>query len=149
MEDALYEDEEEWRSVPSKPGLRASSWGRLWLPERRVVTVTGKVKIWRTKPRLGCIKLSRKTNSHQYRGINTAEWGNIKVHQAVCESFHGPKPHPEALVLHLNEDGLCNRWDNLRWGTHEENMQFPGYLERCRARYNEDHPFWKRRNGKL
>ncbi len=62
-------------------------------------------------------------------GLRDSVWGNIKVHQAVCEAFHGPRPFPEALVLHEDECGLHNWPTNLRWGTHAENMNYPGYRQ--------------------
>ena len=54
-------------------------------------------------------------------------FGNIKIHQAVCEAFHGPKPFPEAVVIHLDEDGHNNRPENLKWGTQKENLNMPKF----------------------
>lgn len=50
-----------------------------------------------------------------------------KVHQLVCEAFHGPKPFPEAVVIHLDEDALNNRPENLKWGTQKENLNMPKF----------------------
>jgi hypothetical protein len=50
-----------------------------------------------------------------------------KVHQLVCEAFHGPKPFSTAVVIHLDEDGHNNRPENLKWGTQKENLNMPKY----------------------
>jgi len=45
-----------------------------------------------------------------------------KVHQLVCEAFHGPKPFEKAVVIHIDEDAHNNRPENLMWGTQKENL---------------------------
>lgn len=45
----------------------------------------------------------------------------LRVHRAVCESIHGPKPSPVHLVRHLDGDKRNNHSSNLCWGTHAEN----------------------------
>lgn len=45
----------------------------------------------------------------------------LYVHQLVCETFHGPRPFPEAQVRHLNGMNTDNRAANLVWGTRAEN----------------------------
>lgn len=50
-----------------------------------------------------------------------------KAHQLVCEAFHGPKPSPEAVVIHLDENALNNRPENLKWGTQKENLNMPKF----------------------
>jgi hypothetical protein len=113
--------------VPSKPGLQASSWGRVLLPARPVPTFNGGVRMTKPTPRFGCVCKSRAGAAHRYMGFRDSVYGNIKVHQAVCEAFHGAKPFEKALVLHEDEDG-CHNWPtNLKWGTHTENMNYPGY----------------------
>ena len=42
-------------------------------------------------------------------------------HQLVAETFI-PNPHGYTEVLHGDKGHLCNHVDNLRWGTHKENM---------------------------
>jgi hypothetical protein len=46
---------------------------------------------------------------------------NLRVHRAVCEAFHGPKPSPDHLVRHLDGDKANNVPTNVVWGTHAEN----------------------------
>ncbi|QDP54003.1 MAG: putative uncharacterized HNH endonuclease [Prokaryotic dsDNA virus sp.] len=50
-----------------------------------------------------------------------------KVHQLVCEAFHGPKPFETAVVIHKDEDALNNRPENLKWGTQKENLNAPKF----------------------
>jgi hypothetical protein len=45
-----------------------------------------------------------------------------RVHQLVCEAFHGERPSPEHEVRHLNGERTDNRASNLRWGTKAENV---------------------------
>ena len=71
-----------------------------------------------------------------------------KLHQLVCETFHGPKPFPGAVVMHLNDDPSDNRAANLKWGTQKENLNTPRFLEYCRNRTGENNPFLKGRAKK-
>lgn len=70
------------------------------------------------------------------------------MHQLVCEAFHGPKPFDKAVVIHLDEDGLNNRAENLKWGTQKENLNAPGFIEYCRGRVGEDSPTIKHQRKK-
>ena len=47
--------------------------------------------------------------------------GNIRVHQVVCTAFHGPEPHPNMVVDHIDTNRCNNRPENLRWLTRLEN----------------------------
>ena len=40
-----------------------------------------------------------------------------KLHQVICETFHGPKPVGKTQVRHVDGNQLNNRASNLRWGT--------------------------------
>ena len=110
---------EEWRNVPSKPGLQASSLGRV-----RRVGIVNERQSW-SKPTFGHSKYrSRKSVQFYYRVAYTG-FGMLKVHRLVCEAFHGPAPSPDHVVAHNDENGLNNVPDNLRWATHEENANDP------------------------
>lgn len=63
---------------------------------------------------------------------------NYKVANLVCEAFHGPKPFPSAVCMHLNEDSRVNTPENLAWGTQAQNLQAPKYLEWARKRTKAD-----------
>jgi len=60
-----------------------------------------------------------------------------KVHQLVREAFHGPKPFPNAVVIHVDESALNNQPENLKWGTQKENLNAPGFIAFCRERWSQ------------
>lgn len=49
--------------------------------------------------------------------------GTKLVHVLVAESFIGPKPFPDAEVLHSDGRKSNCREDNLTWGTRAKNLQ--------------------------
>lgn len=138
--DSQYPETEIWKPVPSEPGVLASSWGRVLLAPGYAPLPNGGYRLYTPEPRHGQVAKSKKDAQHEYRIVmvkRQREGGRQsprKVHQLVCEAFHGPKPFPEAVVLHLDEDGLNNRPDNLRWGTQKENLNMPGFIQYCRTR---------------
>ncbi|WP_205048998.1 HNH endonuclease signature motif containing protein [Paracoccus sp. SY] len=138
--DSQYPGNEIWKPVPSEPGVHVSNWGRVLLAPGYVPLPNGGYRLYQPEPRFGQIAKSKKGAQHEYRIVmvkRQREGGRQsprKVHQLVCEAFHGPKPFPEAVVLHLDEDGLNNRPENLRWGTQKENLNMPGFVQYCRTR---------------
>jgi hypothetical protein len=130
---------EEWRPVPSRPGIMASSWGRILLPPSEAAMPKGGVRKYNPQPTTGNICRSKKGAQHLYRGLWNRKYGNLKVHQLVCEAWHGPRPDGME-VLHQDEDGLNNRPSNLRWGTRKENLNAPGFLAYCRNRTGDNSP---------
>jgi hypothetical protein len=101
-----------------------SSWGRVKSDPYTLTTPIGNRQITRTfevKPTFG----SRNKNRVNYKFKKK----NYKVHKLVCEAFHGPKPFPEAIVLHIDEDYTNNHYTNLKWGTHKENATAPSLIE--------------------
>lgn len=48
--------------------------------------------------------------------------GNIMAHQIVCTAYHGPSPHPDMVVDHIDTNRCNNRPENLRWVTRLENV---------------------------
>jgi hypothetical protein len=45
-----------------------------------------------------------------------------KLHQLVCEAFHGPRPSLRHGVAHADGNPRNNRAGNLRWATQRENL---------------------------
>ena len=129
-----------WRPVPSEPGVLASSEGRILLRPGYAPTPNGGYRTYLPIPRVGCVTRSNKGAAHSYYNIALPGLRTRKTHQLVCEAFHGPKPFPRAIVIHLDENGLNNRPENLKWGTQKENLNMPRFLEYCRARTGEDNP---------
>lgn len=122
-----------WKPVPSMGGVLASSEGRIVLPPRHAPTCNGGFRRYLPKPTYGVETRAKKGAAHSYLAINAKFFGNIKVHQAVCEAFHGPKPFPEAVVIHLDENALNNRPENLKWGTQKENLNMPKFKKYLRS----------------
>ncbi len=120
-----------WKPVPSLPGVMASDQGEILFPPRHAPLPNGGYRLFETKPQLGCIKRAKAGAIHSYYGVWHQTFGNIKVHRAVCEAFHGPAPSPNSVVLHLDENALNNRPENLRWGTQKENLNAPGFRAYC------------------
>jgi hypothetical protein len=131
---------EEWRPVPSFEGVMASSLGRIVLPPRSAKMPHGGVRMYNPKPIYGFVRCARKGAAHKYYGYRAKYYGNMKIHQLVCEAFHGPKPCPEAVVIHIDENSLNNKPENLRWGTQKENLNMPKIKEYHRSRTGENNP---------
>lgn len=132
--------EEVWKPVPSKPGLMASSFGRVRLPAGTAKTGNGGVRSYEPKPTFGVRTRASKTARHVYMGMYNKKYGNMKVHRLVCEAFHGDPPFEKAVVIHLDEDATNNRPENLRWGTQKENLNMPGFIAYCKSRTGENSP---------
>jgi hypothetical protein len=142
-------EEEIWKPVPSKLGILASSWGRIKLPDRKAKMPNGTVREYKTKPTYGVKIKANKSARHVFYGIYNKFFGNVKVHRLVCEAFHGPAPDGANIVLHLDENALNNRPENLRWGTQKENLNMPGFIAYCKSRTGENSPYVKGRKKKL
>jgi len=131
---------EQWKPVPSKTGLLASSLGRIKLPNSIAKMPNGGIRKYETKPTFGVKTKASKTARHEYMGIVSKKFGNMKIHRLVCEAFHGPPPFDRAVVIHIDEDATNNKSDNLRWGTQKENLNMPKFIEYCKSRTGENSP---------
>lgn len=117
------------------------------LPETTARMPSGGFREYKTKWVRGTKTRAYKTARHEYYGV-VYRGKNYKVHRLICEAFHGAPGVSETVVLHLNEDALDNRPENLRWGTQKENLNAPGFLEYCRSRTGENSPYVKGRRSK-
>ena len=129
---------EHWKSVPSKLGVIASSFGRIKLPDSVAKMPSGVIREYNPKPTYGVKTKASKTARHEYMAIANKKFGNMKVHRLVCEAFHGPAPFAGAVVIHINEDATNNRPENLRWGTQKENLNMPKFIAYCKTRTGEN-----------
>lgn len=136
------------KPIPSITGAYANDLGQIKLPEFESDMPNGGKRLYTTIWINGTKARASKTARHEYRMTNY-RGKNYKIHRLVCEAFHGPHPEGKPIVLHLNEDALDNRPENLRWGTQRENLNMPGFLEYCRGRTGEDSPVVKGKKNKL
>tara|TARA_R100000541_G_scaffold16895_1_gene26562 strand:+ start:1873 stop:2298 length:426 start_codon:yes stop_codon:yes gene_type:complete len=136
---------EEWIPSLSYPDILVSSSGRVKLPDREASMPNGGTRKYVTKPTYGYKTKSCKTAKHMYMNISNRFYGNLKVHQLVCEAFHGPRPFLTAVVIHKDENGTNNNKDNLKWGTQKENLNAPGFIEYCKSRTGDNSPVAKGR----
>lgn len=139
------EENEEWRPVPSVPGVIASNFGRVKFPDTTAQMPHGGSREYKTKPILGQKRRASKTARHEYYGV-LYRGKNYKVHRLVCEAFHGSPTEDKNFVLHADDNALNNRPENLSWGTQKENMNAAGFIEYCKSRTGENSPSTK---GKL
>ena len=139
--------EEIWKEIPSLPGVKASSLGRLLAPEVTANMPHGGTRSYKTKPILGTKRKAKKDAKHQYYGW-LYRGKNYKVHRLVCEAFNGIPSNEKSVVIHLDENGLNNRAENLKWGTQKENMNMPKFIEYCKSRTGTDSPIAKNRANK-
>lgn len=129
---------EEWVPSLSYPDILVSSLGRIKLPDREASMPNGGTRTYKPRPTYGIKTKSSKNAKHTYMNVSTRYYGNIKIHQLVCEAFHGPRPFLKAVVIHQDEDATNNHKDNLRWGTQKENLNMPKFIEYCKARTGEN-----------
>ena len=103
--------DETWEAVLGYEGLKE-------------VSTDGRVKSApRRGTRGGILKLSVRRDG--YAQVNLYRDGverTPRVHRLVMEAFAGPCP-PGLETRHLDGDRLNNTVDNLRYGTHAENVQ--------------------------
>lgn len=143
----MIDDTEIWKSVPSKPEIMASSYGRILLPEREAQMPNGGVRKYKPTPTYGYAAKSSKTARHEYMALSTKHFGNLKIHRLVCEAFHGPAASSKMVVIHLDENAKNNKPENLKWGTQKENLNMPGFVAYCKTRTGENSPR-KKNKGK-
>lgn len=114
---------EEWRPVPGYEGLyQVSDRGNVH-SLGRWTTSRGHTKPHWYPPRM--MRLCKSGKAPGHLAVNLHRGGTHKriyVHVLVSLAFHGPKPTDKHEVRHLNGDSFDNRAQNLKWGTHRENI---------------------------
>lgn len=134
--------------IPLISGALAREDGMIKMPVVYARMPHGGMREYKTKWILGVKTKASKTARHEYYGL-LYRGKNYKVHRLVCEAFHGPPPFKGAVVIHIDENALNNRPENLRWGTQKENLNCEGFLEYCRSRTGDNSPFVKGRKAKM
>jgi hypothetical protein len=128
-------------------GALARSDGFIKLPESQASMPHGGVRKYKTRWVKGVKRRASKGALHEYYG--TIHKGkNYKIHRLICEAFHGKPPFKKAVVIHINEDALDNRAENLKWGTQKENLNSERFIEYCKSRTGENSPTAKARRRK-
>lgn len=106
-----------WADIPSCPGYKASSDGRILGKigrELKQQNYSGYMYIWVTLKGRG-----RYTEGRKFR-----------VNRLVCEAFNGPPPTPKHDAAHEDGDSLNNSASNLKWRTRAENVANPVTVQR-------------------
>ncbi len=125
----LSDEKEIWRTVPSLPGLLASSLGRLMVAPYSAPLPNGGTRQYGGEPTFG-----------QWDGdrfIYLFKGKTFRVARLICEAFHGPS-RSGLNCLHKDEDARNNKPYNLEWGTQKKNLNAPGFLAYCRGRTGEN-----------
>lgn len=118
-----------WRPALGWEGLyEVSSHGRVRSLDREIQVVRPKDGLIYTRRKRGMILLERPARGAArhgtYLGVTLQDRGakSYYIHTLVCEAFHGPRPSPIHLVCHGDGNPKNNHASNLRWGTHQDNM---------------------------
>lgn len=114
---------EEWRISPRLPEYEVSSFGRVRRIRYQAQMPNGGLRWYGGQIHVGQIS--------EGRLIFVFRRKSYKIHQLVCEAFNGPKPFPEAVVCHKDENYLNNSASNLKWGTQKENLNYPAFRQYC------------------
>ena len=133
------------KPIAAVPNALARSDGKIKWPDSFAVMPHGGTRQYKTKWILGTETKSAKTARHKYYGV-FYRGKNYKIHRLICEAFHGPPPDGKNVVLHLDENALNNRPENLSWGTQKENLNAKGFIEYCKGRTGENSPHAKSMN---
>ena len=128
MTKSHFNGEEEWRVVPSLPQYTASSHGRIMREPHEGPMPRGGVRVYGGVPWYGFWERVEGRFTMMYRRRT------YRVARLVCEAFHGPAPEDKTVCMHLDENASNNRPDNLRWGTQQENLNAPGFINYCKER---------------
>ena len=131
--------------MPAIPNALARSDGMIKFPDTRAKMPHGGWREYKTKWIKGVETKASKTARHKHYGV-LYRGKNYKIHRLICEAFHGSPPKGKNVVLHMDENVLNNRPENLKWGTQKENLNAPGFIDYCKRRTGENSPSTKGRN---
>ena len=96
---------ETWKKHPTIHDLEVSTNGKIRRPSGKKIAVC-------KENRNGYMRASVKIgNEYTWR----------RIHQLVMETYK-PKPRPDLIIDHIDEDKTNNSLDNLQWVTNKENL---------------------------
>lgn len=99
-------ENEQAKQIENFPNYYITNFGRVWS------TISNK---WLS------LQINQRGKHKRYY-VNLGRENRFFVHQLVARAFI-PNPNNYTEVDHIDANGLNNNVDNLRWVTHEENMQ--------------------------
>ena len=116
----IDKDEEVWKIFPEHSFIEVSNLGRVRTKDRKIIDKNGRKRF--VKGRV----LKQHLSNSGYIRVQVRVNGksvNLSVHRLVATCFcPNPKNLPE--VNHIDCDPTNNRWDNLEWCTHQENIAY-------------------------
>lgn len=134
-----------WRTIPSLPGYLASSDGHVMrIPYLAPMPHDRGWRVYGGEPTKG-VTHPKNFNRPTIRFSGR----NYRVSILICEAFHGPKPFPKAVAMHIDDDQTNNRRENLKWGTQKENLNTPKFIAYCKSRTGENSSGAKGRAAKI
>ncbi len=119
MAESQSSEHVEYRPIDGFPAYRVGSDGTIW----SALVIGGRRKSGSLSTEWK--KLSQKTGSRGRRSVvlfKNEVRKDFLVHKIVLEAFVGKNP-PGTECCHNDGNSGNNRLDNLRWGTHLENME--------------------------
>ncbi len=128
-----------WRDIPGYEGAyQASSLGRIRSLPRMVPIHNSAGEVLYVRPCPGVILRQAVCDRAGHVSVHLGKHTRgIPVHQLVMLAFHGSPP-PGMEAMHLNGNPKDNRPENLRYGTHSENMIDMYRSGKGRARFTPD-----------
>ena len=120
---AIPPSAELWRDIPGYEGsYQASTLGRIRSLPRYVPVYDSVRGITYARPCPGIILRPAVCDKAGHVSVHLGKYTRgIPVHQLIMLTFHGWPP-AGTEVMHLNGNPRDNRPENLRYGTHSENM---------------------------
>lgn len=119
-------EQEVWKTYPEFPFIEASNLGRIRTKDRIATDRNGKK--YHIKGRV----LKQWDNGTGYLYVSLGVNGkkiHLLVHRIIATCFlSNPNNYPE--VNHIDCDPANNRWDNLEWCNHQENIAYRDKLGR-------------------
>jgi hypothetical protein len=117
--------QERWKQIPGYPNYEISSHGRVKSLARMVLR-SNAAKAYLIRDRILSAGLSHNGENMGYRYYTVSLRNELgkkthRVHRLVGEAFvEGFSPDLD--ILHVDDNACNNHWTNLRWGTHQDNM---------------------------
>ena len=116
----MENDEDIWKVYPEYPFIEVSNLGKVRTKDRIVTRSDGRKQFVKGK----ILKQQLNPNGYMYVGFRVnGKYVNLRVHRMVAITFI-PNPNNYPEVNHIDCDPTNNRWDNLVWCTHKENIAY-------------------------